>query len=255
MKVKLRLLGKPFTIYDIRTMAVLLLMIHPFGFLKAQTLQVVTKTIEKTFADNIEEIQIQAERANIEITTWNKPEIRLVLELTSKHPDKNIATNDLAIVNYAANKSGKVLYINNYLLLTKATPQPQANLRAHYVLQVPAHISLLVNNSFGKVVIRGTTKANTLKTQFCNLDLVNLSGKINVETHFGELKLTNIDGNIALTTDHTDAWLKQIKGNCKIRAKYGKFEIDTDKTAIEFDIKTDKTELLYSPAFTLKNPK
>ena len=222
------------------------------GGLYSQTLQVATKTIEKSF-DKIEEVRIQAERADIEVVTWNRPEIKLTVELTAKHPDRNTATNDLKTVQFTASQTNNILYINNYVLITKDITKPQSNLKAHYILQLPATVSLFIIDSFGKIMIRGLTKSTTLKTQFCNVDISDSRGKINTEIHFGELRLTNIDANTNLVTDHTDAWLKQIAGFCKIRAKNGIIEIDTDKSEIDFDIKTDKAEVRYSPAFTIKN--
>ena len=236
----------------LRIILVLSVIISPFGGPGGycQTLQVATKTIEKSF-DKIEEVRIQAERADIEIVTWNKPEIKLTVELTAKHPDRTTATNDLKTVQFTASQTNNVLYINNYVLITKDIVKPQSNLKVHYILQLPATVSLFIIDSFGKIMIRGLTKNTTLKTQFCNADLSDLRGKINTEIHFGELRLTNIDANTNLVTDHTDAWLKQIAGFCKIRAKNGIIEIDTDKSEIDFDIKTDKAEVRYSPAFTI----
>ena len=237
----------------LRIILILGVIISPFGGqggLYSQTLQVATKTIEKSF-DKIEEVRIQAERADIEVVTWNKPEIKLTVELTAKHPDRSTATNDLKTVQFTASQTNNILYINNYVLINKDNAKPQSNLKAHYILQLPATVSLFIIDSFGKIMIRGLTRSTTLKTQFCNADLSDLRGKINTEIHFGELRLTNIDANTNLVTDHTDAWLKQIAGFCKIRAKNGIIEIDTDKSEIDFDIKTDKVEVRYSPAFTI----
>ena len=241
---------KSYIIYRTSYINTLAFCLLPIAYCYSQTLQVATKTIEKSF-DKIEEVRIQAERADIEVVTWNKPEIKLTVELTAKHPDRSTATNDLKTVQFTASQTNNILYINNYVLINKDNAKPQSNLKAHYILQLPATVSLFIIDSFGKIMIRGLTKSTTLKTQFCNIDISDSRGKINTEIHFGELRLTNIDANTNLVTDHTDAWLKQIAGFCKIRAKNGIIEIDTDKSEIDFDIKTDKAEVRYSPAFTI----
>ena len=241
---------KSYIIHRISYINTLAFCLLPIAYCYSQTLQVATKTIEKSF-DKIEEVRIQAERADIEVVTWNKPEIKLTVELTAKHPDRSTATNDLKTVQFTASQTNNILYINNYVLINKDNAKPQSNLKAHYILQLPATVSLFIIDSFGKIMIRGLTKSTTLKTQFCNIDISDSRGKINTEIHFGELRLTNIDANTNLVTDHTDAWLKQIAGFCKIRAKNGIIEIDTDKSEIDFDIKTDKAEVRYSPAFTI----
>lgn len=80
--------------------------------LVAQTLQVVTKSIEKTFADpKISKVQLWGERSDIDINTWQRQEIKVVIELTAKHPDRSTAEKDLEVMHYTANQSGKEVLI------------------------------------------------------------------------------------------------------------------------------------------------
>jgi FlaG/FlaF family flagellin (archaellin) len=215
--------------------------------LSQTTLQVVTKTAEKTFStEHIAGLNFQAERADVEVVVWNKSEIKIITELTAKHPDRAIATADLENLKYGIEQVGKTLYCRNYLMVSKGTTKPQANLKVRFVVLMPATCALNVQNSFGKIQIKGLTKEATLNTDFCSTDLTNMAGKITISTHFGELRLTDIDGQITLTTDHSDTWLKQLKGQCNIRAQGGSIEINTDKAALKLNLKTDKTEVRYA---------
>ncbi len=211
------------------------------------TLQVVTKTIEKTYSSvEIEALGLQAERADVEVMVWSRPEIKIMVELTAKHPDRVIAAADLENLKYGIEQVGKTLYCRNYLMVSKGATKPQANLKVRFVVLMPAACTLNVNNSFGKIQIKGLTKETILNADFCSTDLLNMAGKITVNTHFGELRLTDIDGNIKLTTDHSETWLKQVRGQCDIKAQSGSIEINTDKAALKLNLKTNKTEVRYA---------
>jgi hypothetical protein len=213
------------------------------------TLQVVTKTTEKTYPSaQIEAVGFRAERADVEVMVWGKPEIKIIVELTAKHPDRATATADLESLKYGIEQIGKTLYCRNYLMVSKGATKPQANLKVRFVVLMPASCALNVQNSFGKIQIKGPSNVTTLNTDFCSTDLVNMTGKITINTHFGELRLTDIDGQITLTADHSETWLKQIKGQCDIRAQSGSIEINTDKAAMKLNLKTDKTEVRYAQA-------
>lgn len=224
------------------------------SLLSAQTtLQVVTKNVEKSFAfSETKKVQIQAERADVEVSTWGRSEIKIMIELTAKHPDRAVAVNDLGNFKYDTETTGGTLYVRNYVLLTKSAAKPQANLKARYRLFLPAACALHIQNSFGKVEVEGLDKEIQLKTEFCSVILQNISGKITLDAHFGTLQADNLNGKFSLTTDRSDCQLKNIKGTCRIRADYGSIDIDTDKTLVKMDVKANQTNLKYSPTFTAK---
>ncbi len=220
---------------------------------QAQTLQVVTKSVEKTFVfGKIKRISISAERADVEVSTWDRPEIKITVDLVAKHPDRTVATNDLDYFKHLIEASGNTVYARNYVLLPKGAAKPQANLKARYRLVVPASGAVTIQNNFGKVLIDGLSQETTVKADFCAVVLQNLVGKIAVDARFGTLRAENVDGDLALTTDRSDCHLKNIKGQCRIRAEYGNIEIETDKTLVKMDVKINQTTLKYVSALTSK---
>jgi|GEM_PF-1856006 len=225
--------------------------VFSFSAANAQTLQVITKSIEKTFvADKIDAVQILAERADIEINTWSKNEIKIVVELIAKHPDRAVATNDLAYFKYVIEAAGRNLHLRNLVVLTSNSRRPEANLKARYTLLLPASCAVVIQNSFGKIEIKGLENNIKVKSEFCTSTLQQLKGKITLETYFGDVKAEDLDGTISLTSDRTDWQLKNLKGRCQIRAQYGTFEINTDKTLVKIDLKTDNTVVRFVPQLT-----
>ncbi|MBK9012651.1 MAG: hypothetical protein IPM82_00365 [Saprospiraceae bacterium] len=66
------------------------LMLLAVGLQGQTTLQVVTKVMENTFPyKNGTEVNIEGEKAEIKVETWNRSEVKVLVELIAKHTDKN----------------------------------------------------------------------------------------------------------------------------------------------------------------------
>ncbi|WP_428657159.1 hypothetical protein [Runella sp.] len=210
----------------------------------AQTLQVVTKTIEKTFdADRYPKVKVWGERSDIEIVTWGRNEIKATIELTAKHPDRNIAEKDLETLRYTADKSGRTVNLHNFVVLAKNGSKPQSNLKARFTLFVPANCAVEIQNNFGNIAVQGLQTIMQLQTEFCTIELSDLRGNINARTQFGALRAENLNGILSFVTERTDLLLQQIKGECRVRAQYGSLDIQTDKSQVKLDVETKNTEL------------
>ena len=211
----------------------------------AQTLQVVTKTVEKTFvADRYPKVMVWGERSDIEIMTWGKNEIKATIELTAKHPDRSVAEKDLEALHYTADRKGKTVSLHNFVVLAKNGTKPQSNLKARFTLFVPANCAVEIQNSFGKITLKGLqTQTMQLQTEFCTIELTDLRGILTARTQFGALRTENFNGLLSIFSERTDLLLQQIKGECRVRAQYGSLDIQTDKSQVKLDVETKNTEL------------
>jgi hypothetical protein len=213
-------------------------------FSAAQTLHVVTKTVERTFEYKPSEIvQLYAERSDVEISTWARNEVKIVVELSARHPDRATAQKDLEVLRYVAEKSGKTIALRNFVVLPPSQTKPQSNLKTRYLLLLPATCHVEIQNSFGKTTLRGLQKDTRLRTEFCTNEIADLKGKLTLYAYFGELKVLDFEGNMNLTTDRTDVLIRAPKGNCRVRAQHGSLEVEADKTQVKLDIETKNTEL------------
>ena len=221
-----------------------LIILLGFGRVYAQTLQVVTKTIERTFAyKGNETLQLYAERSDIEINTWARNEVKVVIELSAKHPDRAIAEKDVEVLRYVAEKLGKVISLRNFVVLPTKSPKPESNLKARFVLLVPAACTVEIKNTFGRTTLKGLQKETRLYTEFCQAELRELKGKLALNTHFGSLQVIDFEGEINLTSERTDVVVRAIKGKGNIRTLFGSLDIQADKTVVKLDIETKNTEL------------
>jgi len=125
---------------------------------------------------------IDGERSDIEITPWNRNEIKAVVELTAKHPDRHTAEKDLETLHYTADNSGRTVSLHNFVVLTKNGAKPQSNLKARFTLFVPANCAVEIQNSFGKTTVKGLQTVMQLQTEFCTVELTDLRGNITART-------------------------------------------------------------------------
>ena len=207
-------------------------------------LQVATKTIEKNIpSPAIRTLHINAEKADIELTTWDKSEISIVMELSARHPEKNTAANDLSKLQYIADRSGKDYFLRNYIVLKDGESKPVSNLRARYTIHLPASCAVDLKNSFGTIILKGLTNSLQLKADFCITNLVEIKGKGQMQTSFGELKGSEISGVFKFTSDHTKMSLKSIAGVIKVDAVYGDIELFPTSGLTSLNVKSKKAEI------------
>jgi hypothetical protein len=212
------------------------------------TLHVATKTLEKSFdSKKIKGVNLQGERADIEVNTWSKDEVKVSIEFVAKHPDRLTAGNELAYLNHVADQSGSVVYLRNFVVLPKGVGRPTANLKTIFRVMVPANCAVTVQNQFGKTTLKGLTNTLELKTAFSAVSLENMKGIVILTTQFGELNVENLDGNLKITTDRTDVQLTQLRGECRVRAEYGTIVVNTDRTLVKLNINANKTAVKYAP--------
>lgn len=210
----------------------------------AQTLHVVTKSVERTFEYKpAESLQLYAERSDIELNTWNRSEVKVIIELTAKHPDRAVAEKDLEVLRYVAEKSGRVISLRNFVVLSPSRTKPQSNLKARYVLLVPATCQVEIQNSFGKTLLRGLQKNTRLRTEFGSTETHALKGDLTLQTHFGELKVVDFEGNLTISAERADIVVESVKGSCRVRTQYGSLLLQADRTQAKFDIETKQTEI------------
>jgi hypothetical protein len=208
-------------------------------------LQVATRKVEKTVsAASVRTLYISAEKADIEITTWENASISIIMELSSRHPDRAVAAQDLSKMQYIADRNGKDYFLRNYILLKNGESKPVSNLKARYTINLPASCAVDLKNSFGTISLTGLTNELRLNADFCTTSLRGLSGHGVLQTTFGELLAKEVAGTFTFSSDHTNVRLEQIAGAVRISADYGNVEIYPTVGLTSLGIRSKKAEVL-----------
>lgn len=215
------------------------------------TLQVATKSVEKTFTD-AKKLTIEAEKAEIEILTWDKPEIKVVLDLIAKHPDRKTASQDLEVMKYVATKLSKEVFLRNYIMLQDEKQKPASNMKAKYVIRIPESFSISIQNTFGKVSMKGKVKDLLIKSDFCIIDLNEVEGNIRLITNYGEINTKHFSGGLNIESERSDITMNQLGGNILVNNHYGKLIINSVKYLTKLTINAQKADVLLD-GISLKN--
>ncbi|MCF0060221.1 DUF4097 domain-containing protein [Dyadobacter chenwenxiniae] len=222
-------------------------LIFPDITIAQTTLQVASKTIEKTIGlPAVQTLHISAEKGDVEIIAWDKPEMSVKLQLSARHTERTTAASDLSKVKYIAERSGRDYYLRNYISLAEGESKPVSNIKARYTIYVPSSISVNVTNTFGTIKMKGLTKKLHLKADFCTTTIADLKGTIDLQTTFGELEGTALAGAISFSGDHTNLRLDHVSGTLKVDASYGNVEIMPTNGLSRLTIHSKKSEVTLS---------
>ncbi len=225
--------------------SILLLMFS--GYASGQVaLQVVTKTIEKTMPyKNGYEVNIEGEKAEIKVETWDRNEVRVLTELIAKNTDRAIAEKDLDLMEYSAEQHGTNIYFRNYI--SKKGEKPTSELKAIYTITLPADCPVYLKNNFGLTNVSNLTNSLRIHSEFSKVLLENLRGEIGVNSRFGDITGRNIDGNVSFTTRRSDITLHDIKGTWNINSQYGimKFFTNPSPELLTMNINAEKSDVYF----------
>jgi hypothetical protein len=221
--------------------------------LHAQTsVQVVTKRIEKTFNFKAGyELNIEGEKAEITIDTWDQPQIKVVLELTAKHQDQHVAEQELENVRYLTDRIKNKIYLRNYYSKGDDKAEPTSLISANYKILVPEECPVYLKNYFGVANISDLSNRLRINSEFASIGLENVRGQVDVRTRFGDLTGNQLEGFYNIHSRRSDILLSDISGEYNIQAQYGMIEIFADQKLINLNLEAEKSEVY----FYTDNPK
>lgn len=232
----------------IYTLLVTVLCICSFPALLAQvsSLEVVTQTVEQTFAYKPGfEVNIEGEKAEIIVETWDRDEVRVVIELVSKHPQKKTAEADLAALKYSIKQYGNRIYFRNYISAGEGKPKPESQLKAIYTVTLPNECPVYLKNNFGLASVSNLSRFLRLQTEFSAITLNNLQGEIYLHSRFGDITGNNIHGNVQANLHRSDLTLSDISGKFDIQSQYGILKFFTDQRLLNLNIEGERSDVYF----------
>ena len=190
------------------------------------------------------EVNIEGEKAEIKVETWDKNEVKVLTEIIAKHPNKKVAEKDLDLMEYSAEQHGSNIYFRNYV---SKNSKPESELKAIYTITLPADCPVYLKNNFGITNVSNLTKSLQIHSEFSKILLENLRGDIDVNSRFGDISGHKIDGNVNFTTRRSDITLHEIKGNWNINAQYGvmKFFTNPSPELLTMNINAEKSDVYF----------
>lgn len=234
--------------YSTVFIVLLLLSLAPRMAAQVIKVQVITKKIEKNFAyKEGYEVNVEGEKAEVNILTWEKPEIQVKIELISKHPDKAVAEKDLELMQHLAQRVKNKIYLRNYLSTVegKGKDAPQSYLSAKYTITLPADCPVYLKNVFGTANISSLTNRLRVNGEFSSIGLDKLKGSVEIKTRFGDLIGKDLDGWVNIQSRRSDLTLQNISGRFNIQAQYGTIRLFANEDLADLRLDAEKSEVWF----------
>ena len=206
--------------------------------------QVVTKKIEKTFPYKAGyEVNVEGQKAEIKVETWDKAEIYVQLELTAKHPDKEIAVRDLEKMKYIAQRVQRKIYARNYVAEGEGIEKAEASLYAKYIIKVPEECSVYLKDYFGEIDVSNLVNRLRIHSEFTPIGLKDMGGQLDIKTRFGDLTGQGINGNMKVNSRRSNVTLSELRGQFDIESYFGIIKIFADDQLVDMNIVGEKTDV------------
>jgi hypothetical protein len=200
----------------------------PRGLKAQETAKIVTLKSEKQFEYNGKSlITINAERGIINIQSWEKNEVSIVLKLSAKNTDLAKAKEELSYMNHNLLKS----VTNNIILHNKMEHIPgtvneiSSIIKAEYEIRVPKKVNLQINNQFGQVTINNISGTIHGELHYCDLSLQSFSGDIIMEIKIGDFNCSQSSLTGVIKTTHANVSLSEVSGKFNMITEFGSFKL------------------------------
>jgi hypothetical protein len=218
-------------------------------FAQEGKLHLVTKRLEKSFAYKPGyELNIEGEKAEVTIESWDKAEIAIQIELTARHPDRAVAEAELERMRFVADRVRNKIYLRNYIAQPEGEGPAQARLEARYLVFVPAECPVYLKNHFGSSQVSNLRSRFRFFGEFSQVGLDNVQGQIDLRSRFGDIIGRTIGGQVAINARRSDITLEDIQGQFNIEAQYGLIQILSSSGLLGLDIQAEKSEVyLFDP--------
>ncbi len=214
-----------------------------------QTLQVLTKTVEKQFDDvGTTLINIEGYKSTVNVETWSKNEVKVVLKLISKSPDKAMAKSELSYQRYILEKRRGTIYLKNYLALPSGVTKLNSIQISSYQITVPKGCKLQIKNEYGDVNLKQLYGTLKVDAKYGKVQMDGINAAIDVSTYFGDLQLNNVDGIIKLTANHTNVAMEDIGGQIKLQLTLGDLFVGRINNRTDLSVTASKSDI------TIENP-
>lgn len=189
-----------------------------------QLLQVVKRVFDKEYRYTNEFLlEIDAEKANIEIKVVEGNMVKVYLEQSAMNADVRVAERELGYIHFVEKKERNRLYLHNYAQLKASTSGLSSIINNKYTIEIPRHCHLKIKNELGDVEVSGVSTTMRYDLNYCGLVLNNIKGKLYVDSRIGDVTLNDCQLDGEFITENVNLKLQRVGGSFDIQALFGDF--------------------------------
>ncbi|MFH0735423.1 MAG: DUF4097 family beta strand repeat-containing protein [bacterium] len=172
---------------------------------------------EKTFNVNPgEKLYLQTESGDINITSWDKNEVKVKILGNSKAERKmefTMEKKDKEVYISGEKKGGNIF---NWF----------SNVSIRYEIVVPIEFFLELKTSGGDISIKKVNGLKKLRTSGGDIDLIDISGEANASTSGGDITADNKKGELNVSTSGGDIIIKSQSGKISASTSGGDVKLE-----------------------------
>ena len=213
----------------------------------AQTREVVTKTIEDTYAYRAgRQLAVEGEKAEIFVETWDKQQISVKVVLTARHALLETAQVDLENLEFVTELAGDKIFLQNRL--RDKTRRAESELSVHYYITLPEACPVYLKSHFGAATISNLRNQLRINGEYSAINIDNVQGLLDIRTRFGDITGERIDGNVVINARRSDIKLFDVGGSFTINAQYGVLDLSPNLNMRQLSVNADKSDVtIYEP--------
>jgi len=214
-----------------------------------QRVQVVTRTLEQTWnCPPSMLVRIRAEKATVQVRGWDRPTVQVTLHLSARHAERAVAVQDLPVAQYRLQQNGNALDLVNLFVLPAGAPVVRSDLRAEYLVLMPAGNPLQVVNAYGQTSLTDLSGAQQLTQNFGQITLRNLRGSLTATARYADLTATNVQADFTCNANKSAVQLLGMGGQCTVRNFYGSVRVQPAASLRKLTVEADRSEVMLSTA-------
>ena len=193
----------------------------------AQTENTVVKNISKVITLQTNDVlSISGEKADITLTGWDKNYAELKISFSAEHKDRAIATKEIEYMHYSLSREKNTVELRNAFLLPSRTDRIQSRIRVVINLMVPGRNAFSIYNKYGNIELRDLSGKLVVVLDFCDLNLNNISGKINIQSSYSEVRGDKLAPSSFISNDEESKYVMALdNGTYEFNSKHGDLDL------------------------------
>ena len=212
--------------------------------LSQEHVHVLTKKISKTFTyKNGEVLDLEAYKANVNISTWDRNEVQVNLNLVAKNLLKNIAEKELSYHKEFMYKKGTSIVLKNTIIIPEGTESVSSFLTASYDIKLPSKADIILNSKYGISSVKNTNGTLFITSEYGQVILRSNRGFVRIYTMFSDIDARSISSRLTVNAEHAKISLNIIGGEVTVNNKFGVIELAKLNGLERLDIEASKCEV------------
>ncbi|MEX0324635.1 MAG: DUF4097 domain-containing protein [Puniceicoccaceae bacterium] len=208
------------------------------GFLSAKPF---TREIIREFdSGSIQKVDLQAQSANVGISSWDRDKVVVDVELTANASDQAEADEIFDEAEVSITENAGVLEV---VVKTKSKSGSMFGIfggsnssRANITVNVPENMDLHLKNGSGNVAIDDITGVLVFTSGSGNVSGSNLTGDVKAKSGSGDINLVAVQGNIIVGTGSGSVKVSDMEGS--LDAATGSGDVKANGQISQFTAKT-----------------